>query len=179
MSTRWLKSEGWAVTNVCTYLSRFGPKADRSAPNGPTAPSTTFLKLGRSVKPVSRLSQWRSQCPSREPVVRDIFPRSDSQSVSGAGNSASLQFATRGTPHHHRWERLMLIEVAGRASLEAEQRARGSAAGGSPAVRGKVDSVCRDCGKMHQELFEVGTSAYEDWVMEIIERWMRWCELLS
>lgn len=28
--------------------------------------STTFIKLGRSVKPVARLSQWRSQCPSRQ-----------------------------------------------------------------------------------------------------------------
>ncbi|KAM0754918.1 hypothetical protein T439DRAFT_309764 [Meredithblackwellia eburnea MCA 4105] len=139
-----------------------------------SAPSaTTLLKLGRSVKPVSRLSQWRSQCPSREPVVRDLFPRASSNGLSGAGVSGALQVARNGARHHHRWERLILIEVAGRAFLEAEERAKNTG-NGSPASKTKK-SVCADCGKGHLELFEVSATAYDDWVMEIVERWERWC----
>lgn len=61
----------------------------------------------------------------------------------------------------------MLIEVAGRALLEAEKRKN--------AGNGRVGAECQDCGKTHQELFEVGAEAYEEWVREIVERWMRWC----
>lgn len=109
-----------------------------------------MIKLGRSVKPVTRLSQWRSQCPSREPVVRGVFPGADT-----GGLNASLQFAPRGTKHHHKWERLCLIEVAGRASSDKTE--------------------CADCGKVHVELFHVESGAYELWVRDIVERWGRWC----
>lgn len=61
----------------------------------------------------------------------------------------------------------MLIEVAGRAGMEAEERRRG--------VGSKEKPVCEDCGKVHVELFEVGEGAYEDWVREVVERWGRWC----
>lgn len=132
-------------------------------------PRTTFLKLGRSIKPVSRLSQWRSQCPSREPVVRDIFPRASGAS-SGSRVSGALRIAEKGVPNHHRWERLMLIEVAGRAGMEADGRGKSS---------GKPTNFCGDCGKKHVELFEVYEGAWEDWVREVVERWMRWCEMLG
>lgn len=133
---------------------------------------TTFLKLGRSVRPVARLSQWRTQCPSRSPIVRDIFPRSSSRGLSGAGVSGALHFAERGCRHHHRWERFILIEVAGRAAMEAEET--GSPGGASPSEKGK-GKKCADCDRVHVELFEVGARAYEEWVREVVERWMRWC----
>ncbi|KAI5479071.1 hypothetical protein MNV49_004353 [Pseudohyphozyma bogoriensis] len=137
----------------------------------PTGPRTTFLKVGRSVKPVSRLAQWRSQCPSREPIVRDIFPRAANSASGGAGISGALRVADQGLQYHHRWERLMLIEVAGRAAKEAEEREKLLGGGfGS----GKSKKVCADCGKAHVELFEVNAGAYEDWVQDVIERWGRW-----
>ncbi|GAA5866199.1 hypothetical protein JCM1840_005110 [Sporobolomyces johnsonii] len=153
----------------------------------PSSTSTTYLKLGRTIHPVLRLSQWRSSCPSREPIVRDILPRlppSPSSSASDAPGSGSgsmqghqLRFAERGTGYHHRWERLCLVEVAARASMHS--RARGEPTSTStPTEKEK----CRDCGKRHLECFEVGKDAFEDpvdggggWVREIVERWERWC----
>lgn len=57
-----------------------------------------------------------------------------------------------------------MIEVAGRASLTLGGRGEG----------GK--KVCKDCGKKHVELFEVEEGAFEEWVEEVVCRWMRWCE---
>lgn len=86
--------------------------------------------------------------------------------------SGALRFAERGCRHHHRWERLILIEVAGRAAMEAEET--GSPGGESPSEKGK-GKKCADCDRVHVELFEVGARAYEEWVREVVERWMRWC----
>jgi hypothetical protein len=66
----------------------------------------------------------------------------------------------------------MLIEVAGRAGMEAAERER---IGGTDARGRKGKKVCRDCGRSHVELFEVSESAYEEWVQEIVARWERWC----
>ncbi|KAM0788536.1 hypothetical protein ACM66B_001664 [Microbotryomycetes sp. NB124-2] len=124
---------------------------------------TCLLKLGRSVQPVLRLAQWRSQCPSREPVVRGIFPQQERNSPR-AGLSTTINVAEEGLPNHRKWERLCLIELAGRS----EQFLRGSS--------GNVGSTrCKDCGKVHVELFELDSGAYDDWVKEMVERWGRWC----
>ena len=136
---------------------------------------TTLLKIGRSIKPVARHTQWKSQCPSRSPIVRDIFPLHPSHPLlrrqtpfqaafnqalrlnpalvpvtNGSRLRGAVQVAERGCPFHHRLERLILIEVAGRASLQA--RARGTE---SVDAKGK----CVDCGKTHCELFEVDAYA--------------------
>ncbi|GAA5916301.1 hypothetical protein JCM6882_001075 [Rhodosporidiobolus microsporus] len=151
------------------------------------ATTTTTLKLGRTLHPALRLSQWRSSCPSRVPIVRGIFPRaaspspSDLPSSGGGGASAApahqagvaLRFAERGTRNHHRWERLCLIELAGRAeafSLSSSASSSSSSTGGgaSPAkAKGKGarkekeegHKVCADCGKRHVECFEVPSGA--------------------
>ena len=145
------------------------------------ASSTTFLKLGRSIRPVARLSQWRSQCPTRQPVVRDIFPLHPSHPLRLDATSASLKqhalispsrmhgalsFASQGAPNHRRWERLCLIELAGVAALQAAQR-------------GTVESAreqCKDCGKIHIEMFLVDKSAYEQEVRDLVLRWQRFVE---
>ena len=97
---------------------------------------TTFLKIGRSVHPVGRLSQWKSQCPSRRPIVRDIFPLLPNHPFISHSNvnintntsrlAGALTIAEHGIPFHHRLERLILIEVAGRATLEAKARGQGN-----------------------------------------------------
>lgn len=79
----------------------------------------------------------------------------------------------RGGKYHHRWERLVLIEVSGRAGKEAEGRGTEGESAGTGT--GRVRSVCVDCGKVHFELFEVGAGAYEIWVKGVVEKWMRWC----
>ncbi|ORY73249.1 hypothetical protein BCR35DRAFT_293838 [Leucosporidium creatinivorum] len=133
----------------------------------PTSLRTTHLKLGRSIHPITRLSQWRSQCPSREPIVRAIFPlHSSSSALGGVGVSGALRVAERGTRNHHRWERLVLIEVAGRAEMEMTLLGGGGGGG---------RKECRDCGRVHLELFEVGEGAFDEWVAEVVERWGRWC----
>lgn len=63
----------------------------------------------------------------------------------------------------------MLIEVAGRAGMEAEER------GKLVGSKGRGKRTCGDCGKVHLELFEVRGGAYEEWVREVVERWGRWC----
>ena len=110
---------------------------------------TTYLKLGRSVRPVQRLSEWRSQCPSRQPVVRGIFPLADrNATTASSGIAGALAIAPVGAPFHYRLERLLLIEMTARASMEAAQRAEGSAF-----AQGRTR--CADCGRTHCELFEV------------------------
>ncbi|GAA5923963.1 hypothetical protein JCM1841_000120 [Sporobolomyces salmonicolor] len=145
----------------------------------PSPASTTYLKLGRTIHPVRRLSEWRSSCPSREPIVRDILPRLATAAADAPGSMQGhqLRFAERGTGYHHRWERLCLVEVAGRASMRAT-----SSAGKE---RERERENCRDCGKRHLECFEVGRDAFEGvdgggagaggWVREVVERWERWC----
>lgn len=74
----------------------------------------------------------------------------------------------RGVKYHHRWERLVLIEVRGRAGIEADLRSLSVG-------RQRERKVCGDCQRVHFELFEVGEGAYEIWVREVVQRWMKWC----
>lgn len=99
-----------------------------------------------------------------ELMLGQIYPTDSS----GAGMSGALRVAPSGLPNHHRWERLVLIEIAGRAASQATYRPEppGSAGG---------TRNCRDCGSLHLELFEVDAGAYELWIDEVIQRWARFC----
>lgn len=106
--------------------------------------------------------------------MRDILPRAPSPIVAavGAMRGVELRFAERGTRNHHRWERLCLVELAGRTG--------GAKAGGAK-------ERCADCGKKHVECFWVergavsggegaGEAGEAEWsVREVVERWERWC----
>lgn len=87
------------------------------------------------------------------------------------GLGVTLRINERGVAYHHRWERLCLIECAGRAEQEAEARAESG--------KGRVRKQCRDCLKAHTELFEIDAEEGFEWVVEIVERWMRWVQSLS
>ncbi len=134
-----------------TLFALAHPPTARSDPLNLTA----HIKLGRTVKPVARLSQWRANCPSREPIVRYVFPRA-------VDSTRTTQFAARGTRNHHRWERLCLVELAGRAISAADEK-------------------CADCGARHVECFRVDRGAVSgvgdgQWdVVQVVEKWKRWC----
>lgn len=94
--------------------------------SGPSSSGTTYIKLGRSVKPVSRLSQWTAQCPSRTPVVRGFFPQPSEGAQRGRPDESYLRgaqtVAAEGGPFHIRWERLCLLELAGWEEIERYER---------------------------------------------------------
>lgn len=79
------------------------------------------------------------------------------------GLGVALQINPVGIRHHHRWERLCLIEIA---SMASEMEGSGG---------GRVRKPCVDCGKSHLELFELAVGALDS-VLDIIERWMQYCD---
>lgn len=81
------------------------------------------------------------------------------------GLGVTIRINPEGVQYHHRWERLLLIEIAGRAEMES------ASVGG-----GRVRSKCVDCGKSHCELFEVGATSLEEWVVEVVEKWMKYVD---
>ncbi|GAA5946838.1 hypothetical protein JCM3765_002038 [Sporobolomyces pararoseus] len=137
----------------------------------------TYLKLGRTIHPVLRLTQWRSSCPSLDPIVRDILPRRQQpQLFTGGSLNPQTNFAESGTKNHFRWERLCLVEIAGRC--KALYKSESEDGEGE-----REKEKCKDCGKKHLECFRVGRDAFSSgidgneggWVVEIVERWERWC----
>jgi len=128
-----------------------------------------LIKLGRSLRPLARLSQWRASCPSSEPIVRLFAP---ALPAVGAHDRAG-EPPPSGTRNHHRWERLCLVELAGRAAAAAT----------STAAR----TPCGDCGRTHVECFLLPRASVADggwdelgWsVRETVERWARWCDDLG
>lgn len=102
----------------------------------------------------------------------------------GSGNRVG--FAEKGTRNHFRWERLCLIEIAGRIKVLYDDNDEDRDDEG---IRvGENGDKCRDCGKKHLECFRVGRDAFVEmdsmggagggggggWVVEIVERWERW-----
>ncbi|PLW23264.1 hypothetical protein PCASD_16433 [Puccinia coronata f. sp. avenae] len=135
---------------------------------------TTHIKVGRSIRPVARLGEWAKQCPSREPIVRGFFPAAPpapSATASGSSSPCYLNGAQQCAPHgarfHRKWERLVLLELAGWAALQL------------PHDNTKTNSnrklPCIDCGKTHTEIFLLPLGSYERLVSPLIERWQRWC----
>ncbi|GAA6042674.1 hypothetical protein JCM8097_003736 [Rhodosporidiobolus ruineniae] len=174
------------------YLHELVPRpSSSSSPSSPSPSShagqqpTTLLKLGRALRPIQRLSQWRSSCPSREPLVRAVYPLPSSASSSSAPvlamRGVEMRFAERGTRNHHRWERLCLVELAGREAAFLSSSSFGKGEGGGEGRRER--EVCA-CGTRHQECFLLPSSAVAGggeggeagWaVREVVERWERWC----
>lgn len=132
--------------------------------------SGTYVKVGRSIRPVARLEEWSKQCPSRQPIVRGFFPEphqehsgpSPSSSVGGTCYLNGVQsVSNQGIRFHKRWERLTLIELAGWQSLQRQ---------------GHPKSACVDCGKVHVELFELDLGSFDRVVKPLIEKWLKWCQ---
>ncbi|MBW0531457.1 hypothetical protein O181_071172 [Austropuccinia psidii MF-1] len=121
---------------------------------------TTFIKLGRSIKPIARLSQWAKQCPSRQPILRGFFPQALNSSPHSSNLNGTLSLPSNPIKFHHRWERLCLIELSGWAFLQRQ---------------GKKNLPCLDCGKIHLELFELDKGSFERFIKPMIQKWQTWC----
>ncbi|RGP65796.1 hypothetical protein FSPOR_7057 [Fusarium sporotrichioides] len=120
-----------------------------SDPN--SSKNTMLLKIGRASNVQRRLNEWQRQC-GREVELLRYYPY-----IPGSQESSGV--VPHMTPHVHRVERLVHLELAGL---------------GFKADAGK----CAACGREHREWFEVeatrdGIKAVDD----IIRRWIEWDEL--
>ena len=79
-----------------------------------------------------------------------------------------MLFADQGAKYHQRWERLCLIELAGRAAVQAQNRQDDEIA----------RQACVDCGKIHVELFLVDKGSYERDIREMVLRWQKFVETI-
>ncbi|KAH6670897.1 meiotically up-regulated gene 113-domain-containing protein [Plectosphaerella plurivora] len=111
---------------------------------------TMLLKIGRASNVQRRMQQWSRQCGYEIEVLR-YYPYLP-------GSSEASGELPRMTPHAHRVERLVHIELAGM---------------GLRAARASCDA----CGRDHREWFEVDASRHGvGKVDEVIRRWVGWDE---
>ncbi|KAF4470218.1 hypothetical protein FALBO_2890 [Fusarium albosuccineum] len=116
-----------------------------------TTRSTMLLKIGRASNVQRRLNQWQRQCGHEVEMLRYYPYLPGSQESSGV--------VPHMTPHVHRVERLVHIELAGM---------------GLKANGGK----CEACGTQHREWFEVeATREGIRTVDGVIRRWIEWDEM--
>lgn len=135
---------------VYSYADRPSGKA-----NGTHANKTMVLKIGRAANVQRRMNQWQRQC-GRDVEVLRFYPYLPS--MAAASSSSSTLVPPRTTPHAHRVERLIHIELAG-MGLKADK------------------GTCDACGREHREWFEVdATRASVREVDGVIRRWVEWDE---
>lgn len=141
-------------------------------PSSPHAAAATMsLKIGRSDNVQRRMNEWRRQC-GRDVTVLRYYPYSSSHSPtssysstnsrsskSSKASSASTPAAqARMTPHAHRVEQLIKLELKGRG-MKADM------------------GICSACGREHREWFNVPASrAAVGLVDAVIRRWVKWDE---
>ncbi|KAB8236029.1 uncharacterized protein BDW43DRAFT_17937 [Aspergillus alliaceus] len=117
------------------------------------SPGTIRLKIGRANNVQRRLNEWTRQCSNHLTLIR-YYPYTPSSP--GPSKGPALE-PGRKVPYVHRVERLIHLELN-------DHRVRDM---------GK----CEECGKMHQEWFEI--SAEKEAIRrvdECIRRWVRWAE---
>lgn len=118
--------------------------------SGGTSSKTMVLKIGRAANVQRRMNQWQRQCGYDIEMLR-YYPY-----LPGASESSGV--VPHMTPHAHRVERLIHIELAGmglRANL----------------------GTCDACGRDHREWFEVdATREGIRRVDDVVRRWIDWDE---
>ncbi|KAH6889749.1 meiotically up-regulated gene 113-domain-containing protein [Thelonectria olida] len=111
---------------------------------------TMMLKIGRAQNVQRRMNQWQRQCGYDIEMLR-YYPY-----LSNASESSGV--VPHMTPHCHRVERLVHIELGG-MGLRCKKEA------------------CEACGRDHREWFEVdATREGIKTVDEVIRRWIKWDE---
>ncbi|KAH7141397.1 meiotically up-regulated gene 113-domain-containing protein [Dactylonectria estremocensis] len=119
-------------------------------PSSASADKTMVLKIGRAANVQRRMNQWQRQCGYDIEMLR-YYPY-----IPGASESSGV--VPHMTPHCHRVERLVHIELAGMG------------------LRANKDN-CDACGRDHREWFEVeATREGVRKVDEVIRRWIQWDE---
>lgn len=115
-----------------------------------TKAKTMMLKIGRAANVHRRMNQWQRQCGHDIELLRYYPYLATAEESSGA--------VPRMTPHAHRVERLIHIELTGLG------------------MRAKQDT-CEACGTNHREWFEVEASREGvRKVDELIRKWVEWDE---
>ncbi|CAH7690089.1 hypothetical protein PPACK8108_LOCUS25328 [Phakopsora pachyrhizi] len=138
------------------------------------------MKIGRSKNPVIRHSQWSSQCPSKSPIIRGIFPDGTSEE-DGSDNrrvylNGTIGISEPGIRFHERWEKVCLIELAAWSDLQKSNRSNYQPSSDSPRPQHTPRrNACKDCGKVHCEIFEFDQGSYERLVRPTILKWEKWC----
>ncbi|GKT46225.1 meiotically up-regulated gene 113 protein [Colletotrichum spaethianum] len=121
-----------------------------NANGGASGNNKMLIKIGRAANVQRRMQQWTKQCSYEIEVLR-YYPY-----IPGASAASGEQ--PRMTPHVHRVERLIHIELSG-MGLHA----------------GPI--TCDGCNQVHREWFEVQTSKKGiGAVDEVIRRWADWDE---
>ncbi|KXH25700.1 hypothetical protein CSAL01_03673 [Colletotrichum salicis] len=121
-----------------------------NANGGASGDNKMLIKIGRAQNVQRRMQQWTKQCSYEIEVLR-YYPYLP-------GSSAASGQQPRMTPHVHRVERLIHIELSG-MGLHA----------------GPI--TCAGCTSVHREWFEVQTSKKGiGAVDDVIRRWVDWDE---
>jgi hypothetical protein len=119
---------------------------------GASNKKTMLLKIGRAANVQRRMNQWSRQCGYDIEVIR-YYPY-----LPGSSEASGMTPTPRMTPHAHRVERLVHMELTGMG------------------CRAQRDT-CEACGKDHREWFQV--NATRDGIRavdEVIRRWVDWDE---
>lgn len=138
-------------------VSNFAASTNAASTDTKTKKSM-LLKIGRASNVQRRMNQWQRQCGYDIEMLR-YYPYHPNPSNQNSHSSSSFGAATpRTTPHCHRVERLVHIELAGmglRASKE----------------------TCAACGREHREWFEVDASRGGIRMVDgVVRRWVEWDE---
>jgi T5orf172 domain len=123
-----------------------------------TSSGVLRLKIGETSNVQRRLNQWR-QCSHNLTVVRyyPYSPSSPSASPARTVGATSPSAPGRKTPHVHRVERLIHLELA-------DRRIRGM-------------GPCGECGRRHREWFEFEAKMEDLRVVdECVRKWVGWAE---
>ncbi|KAN0064572.1 hypothetical protein ACQY0O_002200 [Thecaphora frezii] len=127
------------------------------------------LKVGRTVNVFRRINQWRSQCQSKDPLLRAFLPSSRAQGLLSGADAAE----SPGLVLSRKWERLVHLELH--------------------EVAERVDEGCPDCGSRHREIFMVprrgiapgpsthptSTAGGFELTRAIVEKWMKLIALIG
>ncbi|KAH9472273.1 hypothetical protein MJO29_001936 [Puccinia striiformis f. sp. tritici] len=150
------------------YCHEMRPTNEANTTTAEEEEELTWIKVGRSIRPVARLSEWRTQCKSKDPIVRAFFPSSSTIDSSSENDTSYINGAqtvcSNGIKYHRKWERLVLLELSGWASIHSHS-----------GTLSKI--VCPDCKKIHTEIFQLRKGSYEVLVKPLIEKWMEWCKI--
>lgn len=118
-------------------------------------PKTMLLKIGRASNVQRRMNEWNRQCGYNLTLIRfyPYHPSSPLPPKSTARSPPPSPSTPHKTPHAHKVERLIHLELAER----------------------RVKRDCDSCGKEHREWFEVdGSRTGLKGVDEVIRRWTEW-----
>ncbi|KAK1995994.1 DUF1766-domain-containing protein [Colletotrichum falcatum] len=143
-------SRGAGGRRSSDVVSAFARANNNNNDGGASAGDRMLIKIGRAANVQRRMQQWTKQCSYEIEVLR-YYPY-----LPGASAASGEQ--PRMTPHVHRVERLIHLELAG-MGLHA----------------GPVS--CDGCNQVHREWFEVQPSKKGiGAVDEVIRRWVDWDE---